>query len=167
MIKLASLDWVMLVFIAFFAAKGGWRGLVRESFGYAAIILGIIGLLAFGDEVALVIVRRFDWAMVPARICGYVVAFLIPYLVIMIAAYFIKKFLHTIELGGMDRLVGVAFGALAGAVFAGSLLVAAERVGFTNGYMTEATLAPLMKDIFSYALDAVAIAWSQLMGLKS
>jgi membrane protein required for colicin V production len=162
MIGFATLDWVLVAFIVFFAAKGGWRGVVRESFGYVAILLGVFSLLAFGDDVALVLAKRLDCPIVPARIGGYVLSFLLPYLIVKMTAYLLRRFLSTIALGGVDRTVGVLFGALVGAIFAGSLLIAADRIGFGRGHMAQATLAPSLKGLFSYVVDVAFGMWHEL-----
>lgn len=163
---LATLDWVLVAVILFFAVKGGWRGLVRESLGYLALLLGIVSLLAFGDKLAAMALGRLGWPTVPTRLLAYALAFLIPYITMIIIAHLLKRFTKAIELGGVDRVVGTLFGSLVGAVFAGALLVAAERVGVGTALTAKATLAPTLKEAFSYVVEAAFGAWSEIAKLK-
>lgn len=92
--------------------KGFTKGLIIETASIIALGAGVLGGMKFSDACAEKIKESFDWNSdyLP------VVSFAVVFLAIVIAVFFIGKLLSkvakSLALGGVDKILGAAIGAL-------------------------------------------------------
>lgn len=146
--NLNTLDYGLLLIIAFFTLVGGSRGLVRQLFDLAAWGLSLYLAFAFGPTAALELNRIFgleaylNKALGPLwgnfnvgasamNILGFVVVLIAVKLVVEIVAGMADLIANLPVIGSFNRLGGVAFGLAKGVavVFVLSALLTALPVG--------------------------------------
>jgi membrane protein required for colicin V production len=105
-----SLDILFLVLIAAFAVVGLKRGLVAEFFRLIALLGGFIAAyLGYG-----IVLRRFTLAWIPPNIrtaIAFVTVFLGTAAILLLLGWVVKKLVHLVMLGWLDRLLGACVGA--------------------------------------------------------
>ena len=116
------LDGLLIGVFVISLIAGFGRGLIRESIGLAALVLGVIfGVRLYGD-VADFLGR---W-VVDTRIAS-ILGFLIVLSAFSIAGAIVGRIiagsLHTVGVGWLDRLAGAGFGAVRGVLLAIALLM--------------------------------------------
>jgi membrane protein required for colicin V production len=93
------------------------RGVVRELVAIAAWIVGFVAALRFADPAAALFAT---FEILPAA--RYVLAFVLILVAVLVAgallAMALKRIIHGIGLGGVDRVLGATFGVLRGALLA-------------------------------------------------
>ncbi len=109
-------DAVMLAFLALSVLVGLWRGLAREMLGLAAWVVA-----------ALLATRYYGWAVpfadrfvedgVIADVLAFTAVFVVILIGLSIAASLLSRLVRLSLLGGIDRVLGAAFGLVRGAAF--------------------------------------------------
>lgn len=101
------LDYAIIALLCFAAFKGYSRGLIVEVGALVAVVLGIWAGIHFSDKVVETI------GLEPK---GAAVAFLITFVVVLVAVHLLARLLTTMidiaQLGLPNKLAGVLFGAL-------------------------------------------------------
>ena len=123
---LTGADYVLLVVLAASMGVGLWRGFVVEVLSLTVWIAAFWLSIGFGAEVAQRLTGVGD---VSARLLlGYAGVFIAVLLVGGLMTWGLAKVIANTGLSGTDRLLGVGFGLLRGAVLA---CVAVLLMGFT------------------------------------
>ncbi|WP_028874837.1 CvpA family protein [Tepidiphilus margaritifer] len=108
-------DYAVFTVIGISLLVGAWRGIVAELLSVVAWALAIALGWAFGWPIG----RAFyaGWFADPLlqRIFGFATIFLAIFMLMALVRYAMREILHAIGLGGVDRLLGAAFGVLRGA----------------------------------------------------
>lgn len=112
---MAAADYVVLTIIVISALMGLARGFVREILSLAIWALAVILGLAFADQLAPLLPKRIDGASL-RFVAAFSAIFVGTLLTGAIVQWLIKQLVETTGLSGMDRLIGLLFGALRGAV---------------------------------------------------
>jgi membrane protein required for colicin V production len=127
-------------------ALGAWRGLVREVLSLLGWVIAFLAANLFAGPLG---------PHMPAVIPGpelklaaaYIAVFIVSLIVTSLVALLLSKVLHAVGLGGVDRLLGAAFGAaralllvLAAAVLAGLSTVPKQP------YWKDSVSGPLLTD---------------------
>jgi membrane protein required for colicin V production len=154
---LLPVDWVLIAFIAIFALKGGWKGFIAESIGLIALALAGACVLLFGETLSALLSNYFGMALELARIVGYALCFLLPFITGKIVARFMRRAGKILFLGGLDRVAGIIFGGLVGAIIAGALLAAADNFGFTTVHLTGSKIAAPLKNLFAMVMSEATL----------
>mgnify|MGYP003381739413 FL=1 len=101
------LDWLIIALLCLGALKGFSRGFIVEVAALAAMVLGIWAGIHFSDRVV---------EMIGLGPKNAAVAFVITFVVILVAVHLLAKLLTTMidvaQLGLPNKLAGVLFGAL-------------------------------------------------------
>ncbi|MGA1845873.1 CvpA family protein [Deferribacter abyssi] len=114
-------DIVLLIIIGVFGIKGLFRGLISEVFGILGLILGyVIAYQYYG--IFAKIISGFGIRRSIADALGFVVMFLLIYIVIFFIGTLLRKLFKKIKLGWMDKTGGFVFGILKAGVILGVLL---------------------------------------------
>jgi len=112
---MAFIDLLIVVLAAFGAFTGYRKGLLSGIGSAAGLLIGIIVCRLAGDAFySMMAAGHPSWAESPyaGRVMAEIILFAIVYAATVIAAGFAKSIIHSLCLGGFDRIGGAAFGAL-------------------------------------------------------
>lgn len=150
-------DIVLLILIGAFAVRGLIKGLVHELFGIGAIIIGYITAYKYSLTVGSLF-KSFDLSEKSLSALGFVIVFIVTYLVVMIIAVFIGKIIKNVSLSDVNRGGGMVFGAFKAAVILSVILtsfvsfmpkesgfVKTTEKGAVSGFLIK--LSPVIYDI--------------------
>lgn len=172
------LDWTILgIFVASIVA-GAAKGLVRESIGLAAAILGIIFAARF-YEGASAFLSQWIESRQAANLTGFF-AILIGILIVGgIVGRVVSTVLRTAGIGWVDRIAGAGFGAIRAVVLVIGLIligmafprnpipdaIVGSRLApyfVEASYVLSSITPPEMKDAFSKNYDEVRRVWNEI-----
>ncbi|MCB4204227.1 CvpA family protein [Deferribacterales bacterium Es71-Z0220] len=114
-------DIILLIIIGVFAVKGLLKGLINEAFGILGLILGYVVSFQIYTPIAKII-NGMGLSDKVAGAVGFVLAFLIIYIALLIIGKLLARFFKAIKLGWADRTLGALFGALKSAVILSIIL---------------------------------------------
>ncbi len=106
------IDIVLGVFIIVLAIRGLIRGLIKEIFGLAALIGGVVLSDMFGKQFGNVIYHHLTVSPFVAYVSSFFIIFIVVYLGFLLIGYVLSNIIKAIQLGWLDRTFGFAFGAL-------------------------------------------------------
>ncbi|MDA8138055.1 MAG: CvpA family protein [Desulfobacteraceae bacterium] len=116
------LDIALLVILGFFLIRGIFRGLVKELSSIIGVFSGFFAAYRFYPQVAQHLAR---W--VPngsyANIISCLLLFIGVYLVVSLIGMLIKYLMNIVFLGWTDRLCGLVFGAIKGALIVSAIVI--------------------------------------------
>ncbi len=117
------IDLSLLTVLILFAARGYFRGLFRELFSLAGLVLGFI-VAARYNEPAAGLVRTY-WAASPLLLKGvaFVAAFFLVYFVLNLAGWVLHRSAKMLFLHTLNRIGGVAIGVGKGAAIMALIVV--------------------------------------------
>ena len=135
-------DWIILSIIAISSLVGAWRGFMREAISLGAWVLGVwlawtfagvlephLGGLLAHDQVRVWVARLI--ILVGVVLLGVVVGF------------FVTRFAHYSPFGNIDRMLGILFGLLRGAVIVGLFAILGQLVKLDEeSWWKRSTLMP-------------------------
>ncbi|MBI5781973.1 MAG: CvpA family protein [Rhodocyclales bacterium] len=109
-----AFDYAVFAVIVISLLVGVWRGVVAELLSVAAWVLAIALGWAFGWPIG----RAFyaGWFADPLlqRVFGFATIFLAVFMLAALLRYALREAVHAIGLGGVDRVLGAAFGLVRG-----------------------------------------------------
>ncbi len=143
-----------------------WRGLIRESLGLVALLMGVVAFVTFGEAISAMFAAGFEMRMELARLAGYAISFFTPFLAIRITAHFLSNAGKAVDMGGVDRFTGFAFGALIGAILAGAVLAAADHLGLGKSFLSDSSFAGPLKQLFNQILDEAGKFWTSVTRIR-
>jgi membrane protein required for colicin V production len=115
-------DLVVLVIVLFCMIRGLFRGMIREASGIVAVIAGFYGAVTY-----YWILSEHLTGLIQAPATRHLVSFCVLFAGIMILvgllAALIRKLLHLVFLGWVDRTFGLFFGTAKGALIVSVLFV--------------------------------------------
>jgi membrane protein required for colicin V production len=121
------IDWALLAVLFLSALLGVWRGLVYEVLSVAGWVAAFVLAQAYASEAAAWL--PLDGFSAPLQLAaGFAVVFIATAFVGGLAAWAVKKWVESVGLRPVDRVLGGAFGLVRGAVI---LLGAAVVVSMT------------------------------------
>ena len=109
--ELALIDWVTITLIAVFGITGFFNGFIKELFSAAAWIVSLALSWLYGP-LLFPYVEEFIETDSIKNIISFILLFLISFIVLKIIGSIVSKFLNAIGLKGLDKLLGMFFGAL-------------------------------------------------------
>jgi len=119
--NLSGWDIFFVIILIIFTIKGYLRGLIWEIFR----ILGIVFAYLFAHQInpiSMKILEFFGFTHPMAKLFGFVLTFLIIFVIVISASYMTKKFFRAIKLGWIDKAGGAFFGFLKASVIMSLLL---------------------------------------------
>ena len=106
------LDIIILIPILYGMVRGFFKGLVGEITSLVAIILGIVGAKLWANEVSHKLLQLFEMNEQVAQCLSYVLIFITIAITLNLLGKIIEKFLNSIALGGINKLLGTLFGGI-------------------------------------------------------
>ena len=153
---MATLDIVLLVIIVLSALMGLFRGLFREVVSLATWVAAFVLAMYLAPGVA----ERLAIANNPTvgLIIGFVMVFAATLIVGGIVQWAIARLVETTGLSGTDRILGVVFGGLRGAVVCIVGLVALQPFAGDADWWAESRLQPELLAFEEDVLDLIGTA---------
>jgi membrane protein required for colicin V production len=130
---IAGIDIVFLVIVGLSFLRCAVRGFISELLSMAALIFGLLCSIFFFKNAAQLIREWFmpNVKIVP-EIIAFVALFVIVYIIVKIIEMTLKNIIESIQLGGLDRLLGAVFGIIEGIVIVCLLLFLISIQPFFN-----------------------------------
>jgi membrane protein required for colicin V production len=154
---LVAVDYVVVGIVAISAAIGLVRGFVREVLSLAIWALAVILALTFSDRLADALANRIDGPSV-----RYVAAFAMIFLATLIVGGFVQwlimRLVETTGLTGTDRLIGLVFGGLRGAVVCIVAVIALRPFVAEEPWWQASRIIPALGKFESDVLTAISSA---------
>jgi len=120
---IAVIDIVFIVIVAVSALRCAARGFISELLSMAALIFGLLSaIFLFRKGALLVREQLMPTAAVLPEIIAFAAIFLIVFTAIKITEITLKNIIEGIQLGGLDRFLGLVFGCAEGTVIVCLLL---------------------------------------------
>lgn len=113
------LDFILLVPVVIFGIRGLMRGLARELASLVGLICAIYISLHFSYFAAGFLADTFHLSGRFLPIASFIVTFLVVIIVFIIAGRVITKLFEAAQLGLLNRLLGMVFGAAKAVVLVG------------------------------------------------
>mgnify|MGYP004577066195 CR=1 FL=1 len=153
------LDLILIILLVIAGISGFRKGVITQICGIAGLLLGILLAFRFSDWLSRIlnIGESFSWLL------SFIIILIVVVLVLYWAGWLVKKLVHVIGLGILDRLGGFILGVVKwGLVFS---LLLGLLVNFTKTtkivepeVITGSRLYPPLKKlgdwVFPYILDA-------------
>lgn len=154
-----TLDFLILLPIAYFAYRGFMSGFIQEVLSIVGIILGVFVTFAYMKPMSELYQSYFSSPDTAAITAGLTL-FIGTIAIIQIIAFVIRRFLEVIKLNFINSIAGLCFGALKSAIivsgflwlFAGLNLPSDES---RNGSITYSYIIPLAPAAFNMVSTVV------------
>ena len=117
--NIAILDIVLGALILIIIIRCALRGFIEEVMSMASLALGILGAVFFYKNGAVFIREHFmPGVEVLPEILAFIALFLMIFIVIKLVEYILRDIIARINLGGVDRFLGIIFGVFEGIALA-------------------------------------------------
>lgn len=154
-------DIAVITIITFCLIGGGFRGLIREVSGIIGLTAGFYGANTYYERLLPYARQWIDTPAVQHLICFFAL-FCVILLVVGLLARLIRKLLHLVFLGWVDRTFGIWFGALKGILISTILFILVTTfLPGSRSFLADARTAPYL----AQAADAVTVFVSR--GMKT
>jgi membrane protein required for colicin V production len=110
------LDWVLIGIGAFCIVRGLMRGAVSQLFGIAGILAGFYVASNHYEGVAAQILKSFP-GLTAAGTIAFILLFVLTWICVSIAGFWVGKMMRRVGLGFLDRLWGGMIGLGKGLIF--------------------------------------------------
>jgi len=122
------LDALLGILLILSAIGGFAKGFVEELAGLVALILGIWAAIHFSDLVGVFLTETFNLTFKHLNIVAFIVTFIAVVILVQIIGSMVNKLVKAIRLGFLNRLAGLVFGAVKGALILSVLLVIFDKI---------------------------------------
>ena len=120
--SIALIDWIAITLVSVFGITGFFNGFVKELFSAAAWIVSLALAWLYGP-LLFPYVQDFVEVDNIKNIISFILFFLISFILLKIIGSIVSKFLSAIGLKGLDKLLGMFFGALKTAAILSSIFI--------------------------------------------
>lgn len=121
-------DLVLGILLVLSAINGFSKGFVEELAGLVALILGIWVAIHFSDIVGKFLIATFKITFEHFTVVAFIITFLIVVIIVHIIGAFFNRLVKIVRLGFLNRLAGLAFGAIKGALILSVFLVVFDKI---------------------------------------
>lgn len=109
--SIALIDWIAITLVSVFGITGFFNGFVKELFSAAAWIVSLTLAWLYGP-LLFTYVQDFIEVDTIKNIISFILFFLISFILLKLIGSIVSKFFSAIGLKGLDKLLGLFFGAL-------------------------------------------------------
>lgn len=131
------LDLFIIIPIVLGFVFGLFKGLIKELFSLAAIVLGVFGARLFEPRVSEILLSMFDMQIGVTQAVSYLILFVAIAILLLIFAKILDKLFSAIALGGLNKFLGALFGALKMALIVSVLLNVFDTLNQQYGIIKE------------------------------
>lgn len=135
---MSAADTIIIAIIAFFAIKGLICGLIKEAAGIAAILIGLFIAVNFSGWLANLIMEKGWLGHKHIEIISFAIIFLGIILIVILMSKMLDKFADAIGMQWLNKIGGLLFGGIKGALIVGGVCYMIERI-IQNFSLTEQT----------------------------
>ncbi len=135
------LDIVLVVFLILSAIHGFSKGFVEELAGLVALILGIWAAIHFSDIVARFLTENLHITFQYLSVVAFLLTFIVVVILVHLIGSFFNKLVHSVALGFLNRLAGLVFGVIKGALILSMILVIFHKINEDTHIISESTKA--------------------------
>ena len=121
-------DAILIILLILSAIQGFSKGFVEELAGLVALILGIWVAIHFSDLAGQFLSGTFHLTFKHLHIVAFIVTFILVVILVHIAGSMVNSMVKMVHLGFLNRLAGLAFGAVKGALIISVLLVVFDKI---------------------------------------
>lgn len=133
------IDIVLGILLILTAFSGFRKGLIVEVASLAALILGIWGAIEFSYITSNFLIENFDWKWEYLNIVSFILTFIIIIVIVHFVAKVVTKLVETVMLGFVNKLAGLVFGLLKGALILSIVLLFFDSINDSIGVVSEKT----------------------------
>jgi membrane protein required for colicin V production len=126
------LDLIIGVILILFALAGLRKGLIIEAFYLASIVIGIYGAMFFSDVMAEWISELINVKEEYLALIAFILTFIVFMILIRFLGRVISNLISTIHLGFIDKIGGIVFGLLKGALLVSVLIMVLNIFGISD-----------------------------------
>ncbi|CAM3447054.1 CvpA family protein [Zobellia roscoffensis] len=157
---MSFLDIILGLLLLYGLWKGLKNGLFVEIASIIALIAGIYGAIHFSYYAGDYLSQNMEWNERYINIAAFVITFIVIVLAVQLAGRFLTKIANFAMLGLLNKVAGGIFGVVKVAVILGALLIFFERVNNSTGVvkgetMQESILYEPIKEIGAFIFDNV------------
>jgi membrane protein required for colicin V production len=106
------IDIILIIILLWGAWKGFSNGLIISVASFLAILIGVWGAIKFSDYSAVFLTSHFTITTKYLKIVSFAVTFIIIIILVHLLARLLDKFISSIALGLVNKLLGAVFGIL-------------------------------------------------------
>lgn len=115
LLALSTPDAVVLSLMGFFALRGAFKGFVWQLLRTAGLYGGLLLAARFDRSVGTFLADRFSFVPTAGSdLVGWAAIVVATFLVVTLIAHLIREWVRQADLSGIDRTLGLVFGALFG-----------------------------------------------------
>ncbi len=152
-------DWLMVAIIAASALASLWRGFVREAISLAAWFAAFTVATMFGPALESQLSAAIERPQI-RQLSAFLLLFVATLLVCSLLGYLLSQLLKVTGLGFIDRLLGMAFGLVRGAIVVLALVLLVklllENTGSHPAVYQQSVLIPHFLLMENWARDTAA-----------
>ncbi len=137
---MSFLDIVLGLLLLYGLWKGLKNGLFVEIASIIALVAGIYGAIHFSYYAGNYLSQNMEWDERYINIAAFVITFVIIVLAVHLLGKFLTKIADFAMLGLLNKIAGALFGALKVAVIVGALLVFIDRANNSLGLVKNETV---------------------------
>ncbi|SIS39754.1 membrane protein required for colicin V production [Zobellia uliginosa] len=137
---MSFLDIILGLLLLYGLWKGLKNGLFVELASIVALIAGIYGAIHFSYYAGDHLSQNMDWNEQYINIAAFVITFIVIVLAVQLAGKFLTKIANFAMLGLLNKVAGGIFGVVKVAVILGALLIFFERVNNSSGVVKDETM---------------------------
>ncbi len=142
------IDWLLALVLIASVIDGFWKGFSRQVIGLAAVVAGLLGGIWFYSVAAAWYIPVLKSEAL-ARFLGFLTIFVGVQVVGGLIGWMVSKFLKTVGLSWLDRLMGGAFGFIKAGLIAVALVLALTAFPFqpVKDSVARSQVAPYVLEI--------------------
>lgn len=125
---MSAADIIIIIIIVFFAIKGLICGLIKEAAGIAAILVGLFIAVNFSGWLTNFILEKGWFDPKYIEIISFTIIFLGVIILVIVLSKLLNKFANAISIQWLNKLAGLAFGCIKGALIVASSCYLIERI---------------------------------------
>lgn len=135
--QMALLDIILGILLLLGLWKGFNNGLLIEVASIVALIAGIYGAIHFSYIAGDYLTEQMNWEERYINLTAFVITFIVIVIAVHFAGKLLTKVANIALLGLLNKIAGAAFGALKVAVILGAILVFFNRVNSNLKFVSE------------------------------
>jgi membrane protein required for colicin V production len=137
------LDWLLALIFVYSVIRAAIRGLAREAFALAGLIVGFF-LACWNYQSAAAYLRGLINSQPLAEFCAFLLIVSIVMLLASLLGRLVQRTASAIGLSPLDRLGGAAFGLLRGTILGTAILLAVTAFLPTSPWVQNSLIAPYL-----------------------
>lgn len=123
------LDLIIGIILIIFALSGLRKGLIVEAFNLASYIIGVYGAMYFSEVVSNKLSDAIHVNPEYMMLIAFILTFIVFLIIVRYLAILISKLVEAIHLGFFDKIGGLVFGGLKGALIVSLCIMALNIFG--------------------------------------